>query len=40
MRPKNPNQPKTVETFTHDDASRKNLPTAEFQSVGNCHKYL
>jgi adenine-specific DNA-methyltransferase len=24
---------KTVETFTHDEASRKNIPTAEFQSV-------
>ena len=24
---------KTVETLTHDDASRKNIPTAEFQSV-------
>ena len=25
--------PKTVETLTHDEASRKNIPTAEFQSV-------
>ena len=25
--------PKTVETLTHQDASRKNIPTAEFQSV-------
>ena len=25
--------PKQVETFTHEDASRKNIPTAEFQSV-------
>ena len=24
---------KTVETLTHHDASRKNIPTAEFQSV-------
>ena len=24
---------KTVETFTHDEASRKNIPTAEYQSV-------
>ena len=26
-------QPKKVEAFTHDDASRKNIPTAEFESV-------
>jgi len=25
--------PKQVETFTHDEASRKNIPTAEYQSV-------
>lgn len=25
--------PKTVETLTHDEAPRKNIPTAEFQSV-------
>jgi adenine-specific DNA-methyltransferase len=25
--------PKQVETFTHDEASRKNIPTAEFESV-------
>ncbi len=25
--------PKTVEALTHDDASRKNIPTAEYQSV-------
>src|SRR5580658_5389451 len=25
--------PKTVETLTHDEASRKNIPTAEYQSV-------
>ena len=24
---------KTVETLTHEEASRKNIPTAEFQSV-------
>ncbi len=24
---------KTVETFTHEEASRKNIPTAEFESV-------
>jgi len=24
---------KTVTTLTHDEASRKNIPTAEFQSV-------
>ena len=24
---------KTVETITHDEASRKNIPTAEYQSV-------
>jgi adenine-specific DNA-methyltransferase len=24
---------KSVETLTHDDAKRKNIPTAEFQSV-------
>ncbi len=26
-------EPKKVEAFTHDDASRKNIPTAEFESV-------
>src|SRR5215218_4531402 len=25
--------PKQVETLTHDEASRKNIPTAEFRSV-------
>ena len=25
--------PKTVETLTHDEARRKNIPTAEYQSV-------
>jgi len=24
---------KTVETLTHEEASRKNIPTAEYQSV-------
>ena len=28
-----PASKKTVETFTHDEASRKNIPTAEFQSI-------
>ena len=28
-----PKRPKTVETLTHDEASRKNIPTAEFRSV-------
>ena len=27
------NNQKTVETLTHEDARRKNIPTAEFQSV-------
>lgn len=40
MSPKNPSQPKTVETVTHADASRKNIPTAEYPSVGNWHKHL
>jgi adenine-specific DNA-methyltransferase len=31
--PKAPKQPKTVEALTHDEASRKNIPTAEYQSV-------
>ena len=30
---KQPKPPKTVETLTHEDASRKNIPTAEYQSV-------
>ncbi len=35
MAKKSTKQPttKTVETITHDDAKRKNIPTAEFQSV-------
>jgi adenine-specific DNA-methyltransferase len=32
-KPKNPEKKKTVETLTHEEASRKNIPTAEFQSV-------
>src|ERR1035441_3756047 len=28
-----PDKAKTVETLTHEEASRKNIPTAEFQSV-------
>jgi adenine-specific DNA-methyltransferase len=30
---KAPKSKKTVETLTHDEASRKNIPTAEYQSV-------
>ena len=30
---KKPTTPKTVETLTHDADKRKNIPTAEFQSV-------
>ena len=30
---KKPEKNKTVETLTHEEASRKNIPTAEFQSV-------
>jgi adenine-specific DNA-methyltransferase len=30
---KKPKNPKTVETLTHDEATRKNIPTAEYQSV-------
>jgi len=30
---KKPAAPKTVETLKHDDATRKNIPTAEYQSV-------
>ena len=26
-------KPKAIETITHDDASRRNIPTAEYQSV-------
>jgi len=26
-------EPKKVEAFTHDEASRKNIPTAEYESV-------
>src|ERR1041384_2919703 len=30
---KKPSSKKTVETLSHDDAKRKNIPTAEYQSV-------
>ncbi len=30
---KKPQTPKSVETLTHDEATRKNIPTAEYQSV-------
>lgn len=30
---KKPANPKTVETLTHEDATRKNIPTAEYQSA-------
>jgi adenine-specific DNA-methyltransferase len=30
---KTPEKKKTIETLTHEEASRKNIPTAEFQSV-------
>jgi adenine-specific DNA-methyltransferase len=30
---KKPAMPKTVEVIKHDDARRKNIPTAEYQSV-------
>jgi adenine-specific DNA-methyltransferase len=33
MAKKKTTPPKTIETITHDGASRKNIPTAEFQSV-------
>jgi adenine-specific DNA-methyltransferase len=33
MARKTPNSSKTVETLTHDEATRKNIPTAEYQSV-------
>ncbi len=28
-----PKAPKTIETFKHDEASRMNIPTAEYQSI-------
>ncbi len=31
--PRKKKNPKTVETLIHDEASRKNIPAAEFQSV-------
>jgi adenine-specific DNA-methyltransferase len=33
MAKKKPNKKLTVETLTHDEATRKNIPTAEYQSV-------
>ena len=30
---KKSNTPKSVESLTHDEATRKNIPTAEYQSV-------
>ena len=33
MPPKKPKSPKTVEALSHDEAKRKNIPTAEYQSV-------
>ncbi len=33
MARRNRKTPRTVETLTHDEASRKNIPTAEFRSV-------
>ncbi len=30
---RNPKSPKTVETLTHDEATRKSIPSAEYQSV-------
>jgi adenine-specific DNA-methyltransferase len=33
MGKKTPNSKKTAETLTHDEASRKNIPTVEYQSV-------
>src|ERR1051325_9325320 len=32
-KPTKPEKKKTVATLTHEDASRKNIPTAEYQSV-------
>ena len=33
MPPKKPAAKKTVEALKHDEATRKNIPTAEYQSV-------
>ena len=33
MAKKKPSAAKSVETIVHDDDKRKNIPTAEFQSV-------
>ncbi|MDD4101712.1 MAG: hypothetical protein PHU80_03660 [Kiritimatiellae bacterium] len=30
---KKPTPPKIITTLTHEDATRKNIPTAEYQSV-------
>ena len=30
---KKPSTPKSVESLNHDEAKRKNIPTAEYQSV-------
>ena len=32
-KPKKPATPKSIETLIHDDATRKNIPTAEYQSL-------
>jgi adenine-specific DNA-methyltransferase len=37
---RSPKAPLAVETITHDDATRKNIPTAEFQSVLHKEKQL
>ena len=34
--PRSKRIPKTVETLRHKDASRKNIPTAEYQAVMAC----
>ena len=33
MAKRKPKQPKTIATLKHDEASRKNIPTAEYQAV-------
>jgi adenine-specific DNA-methyltransferase len=33
MATKKPKAPLQVETLKHDDATRKNIPTAEYQSI-------
>ena len=32
-KPKQPKAPKQVEALKHEEASRKNIPTAEYQSL-------